>query len=296
VSRAQLSELRLTAKQIGGAVRAGRLERVLPNVFRLTGAPSTPQQTFAAAVLWAGTNALGSFRSAAELWSIDVPEGARAEVTVWGSAHPRCDDVVVHRVAASPERRVRLGIPVTSPERTIVDLAGVLSSPQLEIAFESARRARLVTVESTSRALAAAGAQGRRGAGRLRVLLAALADEPPAESALEVRVARLLRASDLPKPQRQLEVLANGRRYRLDFAWPEQALAPECDGRAWHDFEHDRRRWSAITAATGYRIVWATWARVRDEPERVLDEIRRRVSRRDGGPGAGRARGGAPTG
>jgi very-short-patch-repair endonuclease len=99
-------------------------------------------------------------------------------------------------------------------------------------------------------------------------------------SAVEVRVARLLRESGLPKPRRQLVVVSDGRRYRLDFAWPEFLVALECDGKKWHDFERDRRRWSAISAATGYRIVWATWARVRDEPDRLVEEIKQQVSRR----------------
>src|SRR5262249_14364021 len=161
---------------------------------------------------------------------------------------------------------VRSGIPVTSPERTIIDLAGVLTAQQLEIALESARHARLLTVEPTGRALARAGAKGRRGAGKLRALLKTLAAERPAEPALEVRGARVLRRAGLPKPERQVEVVANGKRFRRDFAWPAALIALECDGRRWHDFERDRRRWSAIGAATGYRIVWATWARLRDEP------------------------------
>ena len=71
--------------------------------------------------------------------------------------------------------------------------------------------------------------------------------------------------------------MAFAAKYRLDFAWPERLVALECDGRKWHaietDFERDRHRWSAITAATGYRIVWATWRRVRDEPAALLAQL-----------------------
>lgn len=281
ISRTQLSELKLSSKQIAGAVEAERLELVLANVFRLPGAPSTPEQEVAAAVLWGGPSAVASYRSAAALWEIDVPAGARPEITVPAEANPRTSTVVVHRVSLQPERRTRRGIRVTSPERTIIDLAGVLTARQLEIAFESARRARLLTVESTTAALARMGTKGRRGATALNALLKTLADEPAAESALEVLVARLLRATDLPKPQRQVEVAANGKRYRLDFAWPDHLVALECDGEKWHtDFERNRRRWSAITAATGYRFVFATWKRINDEPDQLVAEIRRRTGRR----------------
>jgi very-short-patch-repair endonuclease len=273
ISRAQLDDLNLTAKQINGAVRAERFELVLPNVLRLAGAPRTTEQRVAAAVLWGGPGAVASYRSAAGLWEIDVPEGARPEISVPIESNPRCDDVVVHRVSSPPAQRKRRGIPTTTPERTIIDLAGVLTAPQLETAFESARHERLVTADSLARALHQLGTRGRRGSASLRSLLATLADDPPAESALEVRVERLLRASALPKPQRQVEVEVDARRYRLDFAWPELLVALECDGRRWHDFEHDRRRWSAISSATGYRILWATWERVRDEPDRLIAEL-----------------------
>jgi very-short-patch-repair endonuclease len=109
-------------------------------------------------------------------------------------------------------------------------------------------------------------------------LLSPLDRESPAESALEVIAARVLRTSDLPAPRRQVEVVACGAQYRLDFAWPAARVALECDGRKWHEmqraFEHDRRRWSAITAETGYRIVWATWDRLQKDPASVLNQIR----------------------
>jgi very-short-patch-repair endonuclease len=279
IAHRQLRELGLSAKQIRGSLASGHLEVELPLVYRIAGSPPTAEQRVAAAVLWGGSTANASFRSAATLWEIDVPEGVRPEISVLDTTNPRCADVIVHRVSVPPTRRLRLGIPVTSPERTIIDLAGVLTAPQLEIAFESARRARLVTVESASRELVRAGAKGRRGTARLGALLTTLAEQPAAESALEVLVARLLRDSDLPAPQRQVEVVVDGRRYRLDFAWPELLVALECDGRAWHEFERDRRRWSRITAATGYRMVWATWARVHEEPERIIEEIRQLASR-----------------
>ena len=152
----------------------------------------------------------------------------------------------------------------------------------MEIALESARRERLVTTASVARALSSAGARGRGGADPLQALLTALGTQPPCESALEVLTARLLRASDLPAPQRQVEVVAFGSAYRLDFAWPAEGVALECDGRKWHelDFERDRRRWSAITAQTGYRFVWATWQAVNDTPERIVAELRELCSRR----------------
>src|SRR5690349_14959129 len=82
IAHRQLHELRLSAKQVRGGVAAGRWECVLPGVLRLAGAPPTAEQELAAAVLWGGPTSVASYRSAARLWELDVPEGARPEITV----------------------------------------------------------------------------------------------------------------------------------------------------------------------------------------------------------------------
>jgi very-short-patch-repair endonuclease len=86
----------------------------------------------------------------------------------------------------------------------------------------------------------------------------------------------MLRETELPKPQRQVDVVASGTKYRLDFAWPDERVALECDGREWHEmqFEGDRSRWSAITAATGYRFVFMTKGRLQKEPALIVAQLR----------------------
>lgn len=277
ITAADLSALGIKTRRIESWRTNGRLERVMPGVFRLGGAPSSRHQRLSTAVLWGGTDALASHRSAGDLWGFDGMNPAKPEITVPISTHKRSSLVVVHQTRMPlTERRARSGIPTTTPERTIIDLAGSLRSEQMEIAFESARRERVLTIESVTRALAAAAPRGRDGTAALQTLLTDIGGEPPCESALEVITARLLRTSDLPKPKRQVEVRAFGRTYRLDFAWPHARMALECDGKRWHEaaFERDRRRWSAIGAATGYRIVWATWMRVKQEPDQLVAELR----------------------
>ena len=280
LTRSQLAHLGLSQKQVRAWTANGRLERMFPGVVRVAGVPKTREQLLLAAVLWGGAHALVSHRSAGELWGFDGVKGNKPEITMPAGELKQSVDIVVHSTRVPmTDRRTRHGIPITTPERTIIDLAGALTAEQLEVAFESARRTRQVTTASVERLLARIGAKGRRGSEAMQQLLTALAHEPAAESALEVLAARMLRASDLPKPRRQASVSAFGRDYRLDFAWPEARVALECDGRKWHeieaDFERDRRRWSAITAATGYRIVWATWRRINASPDQIVGELRR---------------------
>jgi very-short-patch-repair endonuclease len=276
VTRVQLLDLGLSPRQIEGWRANGHLDRILPGVFRVAGTPTTRDQQFTAATLWGGSHARLSHRAGGELWGFDVAPAAKPEITVPASVRKRSALVVVHQTRSPlTDRRIRHGIPVTSPERTLIDLAAGLSAAQLEIAFESARRERHVTAESVERALARIGTQGRVGTEQLQGLLRELEKEPPAESALEVLTARMLRATDLPKPLRQVEVVASGRKHRLDFAWPDQRVALECDGLTWHEmgFERDRSRWSAITAETGYRFVFTTKGRLQREPALIVTQI-----------------------
>jgi very-short-patch-repair endonuclease len=84
-----------------------------------------------------------------------------------------------------------------------------------------------------------------------------LGEGPASESRLETRVRRVLHGAGL-RPVRQHPVVVDGRRYRLDFAWPDLRLAVEPDGYAAHGsraaFERDRRRWADLTSA-GWRLV-----------------------------------------
>jgi hypothetical protein len=166
---------------------------------------------------------------------------------------------------------------VTTPTRTIIDLAAVVDARSLRAAFESARRMRLTTVEHVARRFAAISGRGLPGGAALRRLLAQLDPSQPAGSPLEVVVAELLSSSDLPRPVAQHPVKVGGRRYRLDFAWPEQRVALECDGRLRHfedsDFQNDRARWSSL-AIDGWRIVFATWSDAHGRPEWLLGTLR----------------------
>jgi hypothetical protein len=90
-------------------------------------------------------------------------------------ASPDADDVVwVER------------LPVTSPVRTVVDLAGVLDDAGLEAVVRLARARRLVTVRALRSRSDEIGAVGRPAAARLRRLLTTIGSgrvEPSARMA-----------------------------------------------------------------------------------------------------------------
>ena len=119
-----------------------------------------------------------SHTSAAAIWRIrDAPRSRRPELIVprdARAARRRASSFTASRGSTPTTSSASRGLPVTSPARTIIDLAGVLADADLEARRSSARRARgLVTVRAVRVRLDEIGAVGRPGAARLRALLAA---------------------------------------------------------------------------------------------------------------------------
>jgi very-short-patch-repair endonuclease len=236
-----------------------------------------------AATLWAGAGALLSHASAGALWGLTGLRAERAELWVPPTRRVRSGQVVVHRGDVHPrERRMVDGLPVTSVARTLVDLAGRLDDESLDAAIDDVLSRGLTTIGALRRAARVASEAKRPGAALLSRLLDSFGDGRAAESRLETKVRRLLHEAGL-SPVRQYEVVLNGRRYRLDFAWPDLGIAVECDGFSAHGgriaFERDRRRWADLTAA-GVLVVPVTWRQATQHPTEFLERVRAALARR----------------
>jgi len=255
-------------------VANGVWARVLPKVYRLVGAPSPTEQRSMAAALWAGDGAVVSHGAAGVIWGIDDVRGPKPELWVPVPRNPRTWDVVVHRGPRldSVDCTTFGVMPITTPVRTLIDVAGRLEHDRLLAAMESVFRRKLGTAEQLAARLGALRDSGRPGVGRLSALFEERAGGRPLESVLEAKVWRLLCRTGLPLPERQRWVSLPGGRYRLDFAWPEHKVGLECDGWEHHgrraSFDADRARLAEFAAAR-WRILPVTWAICTREPERV---------------------------
>jgi hypothetical protein len=175
-TRGQATASGFSAPQIERRVRGDAWVRVLPRVYRHSATPVSIALSHWAAVLWAGPECALSHASAAAIWRIRGPVLGRPELIVPKARAPRVRGVLVHRVTRIDDEDVLRveRLPVTSPVRTIIDLAGVLGAGDLERAIQSARSHRLVTIRAVRARLDEIGTVGRPGAGRLRTLLAAI--------------------------------------------------------------------------------------------------------------------------
>jgi very-short-patch-repair endonuclease len=216
-----------------------------------------------AAVLACGEGAVLSHRSAAELWRIG-PRSALIDVTA--AVDRRVQGVICHR-AALEERSTLEGIPVTTPARTIIDLADVLTARGLERAVDEAEYLRL-DLSGLEPIL------GRRGAGALARLLTEWRTESRTRSELEEVFIALCAEHGLERPEVNVHVEGSER----DFLWRGARLVVEVDGAQAHRtrraFERDRLRDAELTAA-GYRVMRFTQRRLEREPGAVAGLLRR---------------------
>ena len=265
----------LSPKSVLTRVRNGRLHPIHRGVYAV-GHPNLPLEgRFLAAVKACGHGAVLSHHSAAALWGFMRWEDRRPEVTVVGTAPRAHPGLRVHRTTTldRDDTTRHCGISVTSPARTLLDLAATLDSKPLRSATRRAQSLYRVNVRQLVDVLARH--RRRRGcAGLARIVATGPA---PTRSELEDATLDLMLRGGLAHPDVNVALWLSGRRVVPDFRWPEQRLVVEADGAAWHDNqlarEDDAER-QALLEADGERVLRVTWDQVIARPGQTLSRIR----------------------
>lgn len=235
-------------------------------------------------MLACGKTALISHRSAAYLWGLLDERPEALEVTLTGRRCKPKSGVVTHSVSDLEDRHIRTrdGLPLTSPARTIIDMAATADDRELERLIAEARVRGLLRTGELEREVNRAGS--RPGTRRLRLLLRAEGEPGITRSEGERAIRRLLTAARLPPPQSNVKI----GRWEVDFLWPEQRVVLEFDSYRFHGhraaFERDRRKDMSLTDA-GYIVIRITWRQLRDEPLVVIAHIARTLERAARGSG-----------
>ena len=258
------------------AVESGHLVLVQPGVARLRGAPATPEMRIAAAVL-ATPGSIASHRSSARLWGAERPEWDPVDLIVERNRARRgLDGVVFHRPTDLSDLRpvTPNRIPTTNVLRMVCDL-GAVDPAGVSAAVEHALVGGHVRLPGLVALVERHGRRGRAGIGPLRDVLRGwpLGDKPP-DSALEVRMARLLREYHLPSAT--FHVRIGG--YEVDFLIDGTPIVLECDGWEWHAKRPDRarrdRERDAGLLALGYPTVRFTWGCISERRRETVERIR----------------------
>ncbi len=148
VSLAELRACGLGDRAIEVRVEAGRLHPLHVGVFAVGHAGVPLEGRFLAAVKACGPSAVLSHYSAAVVWRLVEWDGRLVEVTIPGTAPREHRGLYAHRSLrlGDPDIHHRHGIPVTSPARTLVDLAGRLGFVPLRRAVREAQARGLASI------------------------------------------------------------------------------------------------------------------------------------------------------
>lgn len=267
-------------RQIRRLVQLGELDRLAVDVFRVPGAPETWLQRVTAAAWALGPTAVISHRSAARLYEFERFEADDVELTVLRAHRDRvvrATDAVVHSTtyrAARDTRRIA-GLPVTSPERTILDLARHgTPKPRLEAAIDSAVRLRLTTLDRIVERASDLRGAGRWGLGQLDVLLL----DSGGTTLLERRFLQLVRLAGLPIPTPQVVHRHRGRHVaRVDFLFEPCGVVVEVSGGRGHSSPSERakdaRRRNELQRL-GRLVLEFTYEQVTQQPDLVVATLR----------------------
>jgi hypothetical protein len=290
----QLRELGLGTRAISHRVAASRLHRIHQTVYSLVPKSLlTRDGLYMAAVLACGPGAALSHRSAARLHGIRDYGYTRIEVTVPGRSRRAHLGVVVHRSTTLTEADVTKvnNIPVTTISRTLLDLAELIDQRPLERAFDQAEIVEGLDLHAINDQLARNPT--RPGAKKVRKVLSEhYIGSTPTENDFEEALLALTRALGLPDPRPQFWVDPGDGEppIRVDFAWPEQRIVVETDGRKTHGtrqaFESDRRRDQRLTAA-GWTVIRTTWRQLTERAHELKPVLLKLLTP---APGAGPAK------
>ncbi len=273
VSTAELEACGLTAQAIAYRVRIGRLHPMHRGVYAVGHANPTRDGCYLAAVKACGEGAVLSDRSAAVHLEVIEWEDRYPDVLVLAEHAPRHPRIRGHRTAYLPSEHVTTvrGIPVTTAERTLLDLAGTLPEHRLRRAVRKAQFLKLTTVGSLLAALHGPGPT--RGRKKLAGILATGA--APTQSELEDAVLDLILRGGFAPPSVNAPLFLDGRRIVPDLCWPEQRLVIEADG-PHHDDPLERAadvERQRILEAHGYRVIRVTWEQAIAHPAATLRRV-----------------------
>jgi hypothetical protein len=261
-------QLGLGVKAIEWRAKQGRLIRVHAGVYAVGHVPTLPLDRAFGAVLACGPEAVLSHSSAGSVWGIERLWQMPFEVTHANTR--RRAGIRAHQAALAPEDLTRHhDVPVTSPARTLLDLAPRLSARQLERATDDLRVGGFMRLERLGEVVE----RYRRHPGASALGRVLESPHGPTRSDWELAFIDFIKRHDLPTPLINAKVGP----YEVDALFPAERVIVELDSWKHHQtrtsFRNDRRR-DGLTLSWGYVTIRITWERLEDEPEREAEQLK----------------------
>jgi predicted transcriptional regulator of viral defense system len=243
ISWAQLRKLEVAETTINAWVNTGYLRPALPHVYAVGHDAPSIEADLAAALLYAGPNAMLSHGTAAHWWGLID----NAPSTIQVSTPRRCRSI--RGVKVHPRRELerdwRNRLPVTTVAQTALDFAATASLNRVRVLLANAEYRNLLDVAKINARLG----PGRPGSTRLR---AALTRHQPrlahTASPHEVTFFTICERLNLPLPEPNVWIAG----WKVDFYWREHGVVVEVDPYGNHhtpaQIDRDRRKDLALRA------------------------------------------------
>jgi hypothetical protein len=160
ISRAQAIAAGMTPTMIHDRLASKRWETLYPAIYRIAGAPPSPQQNAMAVCLWGGKGTVLGFRTAAAGWGLEGGRWIPPEIISQRRLAASDALVIVRRSTTLGQADITtLGaLPISTATRTLIDMAGIVGGRTLEIALDQALRTGKTTVGKPRRSPSRAGA------------------------------------------------------------------------------------------------------------------------------------------
>ncbi len=276
----QAADAGLTRAVLRRRVNSGNLDKLMVRTFTSGLLPPNSIGALRALLLDIGEPVWACGPTAAALHGFDgfrlsppyhvVTERSRNVRRLGHVVHTTIDLPVIDREATAES------LAVTSPTRTIIDLARWATAPQLTAALDSALRDRLTTETFLHRRINALGGSGRYGIPRLLAIVEGNEITRGGHSWLERRFLELIAAAGLPRPTTQAIIAStNDRLIRVDCRF-DSGLVVEVLGYRWHrtaaQMQRDAERMNRLML-DGHRVLQFTYAHVAEQPEFVTGTV-----------------------
>jgi very-short-patch-repair endonuclease len=280
IASRQLRAIGVAPASVAWLVATGHLFPSLRCVFRVGHQAPIELGAETEALLSVREGAALSHWSAAALLGLWTPAPTVVEVTVDDAPAAVNQGVHVHRsrILENRDAWIRNGLPVTSPARTLLDIAVSATDRQLEVAFDRGIAERTLRLAHVADMLKRSG--GHRGRGRLAALLEQELDASTmTRSDTEELMLALIRRAGLPAPQVNFPFGA----YELDFYWPDARFVVEVDSYRFHGsryrFERDRRKDNVLRRAN-IEVMRTVRREIKERSHGLIADITRSLTRR----------------
>lgn len=277
VTRTQLLALGLGRRAIQTRVKAGSLVPSHRGVYAVGHLPSNPLDRARGALLAAGPRSALGGKSAAAFWRLYTRWTLPIEIS--SPSKHRIPTLIARRCSTLLQRDIRTidGIRVTSPARTLLDIAPRTYTKTLHRFHNELRMRKLVDNEQL---IDVATRNPRHPGAKLLLELAGASAGEPKRSSFEVDWVPFAAKHKLPAYEMNIHVAGE----RIDVLFTPDRLIVELDGWGTHGskqaFENDRDQDSEILAATGIPTMRITYDGLHKRPRVQVSRINAILARR----------------